>query len=167
MLGYSNLPASRSLAVAAVALVIALAGCDSGGSSDEDNGNTRVVFGVALEPQVLSVGSRIDGTLSPSDSRVSDFDESVTGPVDPDDDTFLDAYELNVGAGRRTMSMTSSEVDAFLTIADFDGTVLAEDDDGGSGLNARMTIQLEAGSYIVVASSFEAGEVGAYTLSVE
>jgi len=167
MLGYSNLPASRSLAVAAVALVIALAGCDSGDSSDDDNGNTRVVFGVALEPQVLSIGSLIDGTLSPSDSRVSDFDESVTGPVDPDDDTFLDAYELNVGAGRRTMSMTSSEVDAFLTIADFDGTVLAEDDDGGSGLNARMTIQLEAGSYIVVASSFEAGEVGAYTLSVE
>jgi len=65
------------------------------------------------------------------------------------------------------MSMTSSDVDAFLTIADFDGTVLAEDDDGGSGLNARMRVQLEAGSYIVVASSFGAGEVGAYTLSVD
>lgn len=167
MFGPSNLPASRSLMVAAVALMIALAGCDSGGSSDDDNGNARVVFGVALESQVLSVGSRIDGTLSPSDSRVSDFDESVTGPVDPDDDTFLDAYELNVGAGGRTISMTSSEVDAYLTLAGFDGTVLAEDDDGGSGLNARMTVQLEAGSYIVVASSFEAGEVGAYTLSVE
>lgn len=158
--------ASRFSTIVAVALLLVLSGCDSG-SNDDDNSNSRTVFGVTLESQVLSAGSQVDGTLSPSDSRVSDFDESVTGPVDPDDDTFLDAYELNVGAGGRTISMTSSDFDAYLTLADFDGNILAEDDDGGGGLNSRMTIQLDAGSYVLVASSFEAGELGAYTLSVE
>jgi hypothetical protein len=45
--------------------------------------------------------------------------------------------------------------------------VVAEDDDGGPGLNARISRSFAAGQYVIGASSFAAGQAGAYTLSTE
>ena len=57
--------------------------------------------------------------------------------------------------------------DAFLALKDSDGTILAEDDDGGDGLHARIERALTAGTYEIVASSSTASETGAYQLKVD
>ena len=57
--------------------------------------------------------------------------------------------------------------DAFLVLKDSDGTILAEDDDGSGGLDARIERALTAGTYEIVASSRNANETGAYQLKVD
>ena len=49
----------------------------------------------------------------------------------------------------------------------YDGTTIATNDDGGSGSNARVEIQAsQAGDYLVIATSYESGEIGAYRVRV-
>jgi hypothetical protein len=47
------------------------------------------------------------------------------------------------------------------------GEIVAEDDDGGPGLNARISRAFGTGRYVIGASTFAAGETGTYTLSSE
>ena len=60
--------------------------------------------------------------------------------------------------------LTSGAFDAFLLVRDSDGTILDSDDDGGPGLNSSLTIELDPGTYDILASSFEAGETGVYQI---
>lgn len=150
--------------------LLIVSACDSGSNDDSEtllDDDRETLYGVPIERQTLSEGSSVDGTISTSDSRVSDVDESVTGPVDPEDDAFLDLYRLEVGNGSRTISLTSSVFDAYLAVVDFDGNILAEDDDGGSASNSRITLSLSAGTYGVVATTYSVGETGAYTLTID
>jgi hypothetical protein len=57
-------------------------------------------------------------------------------------------------------------LDTYLRLLDADGKVLAEDDDSGGNLNARIRYTTtKAGTYIIVATSFSGGD-GGYTLTV-
>ena len=47
----------------------------------------------------------------------------------------------------------------------FDGYGIASDDDSGSGLDAYLNVYLRAGSYQVVANSYDGGDTGSYALS--
>jgi tetratricopeptide (TPR) repeat protein len=65
------------------------------------------------------------------------------------------------------IDMTSSHFDAFLRLEDSRGRKLAEDDDSGGGLNARIAFRArQAGAYRIVATTFEAGKTGAYHLQI-
>lgn len=66
-----------------------------------------------------------------------------------------------------TVRLESDKIDPYLVLADSAGSVIAEDDDSGTGFNAALTIELAAGSYQVWATSYTAGDVGAYELSLE
>ena len=71
------------------------------------------------------------------------------------------------GSPISTLEMDSDDVDAFLRVLAGDGTTIATDDDGGSGTNARVDFRApDAGDYLVLATSYEAGETGAYSLRV-
>ena len=67
---------------------------------------------------------------------------------------------------------TDSNFDTFIDVFRIDdlsapdlGNLLAFDDDGGSGDNARLTLTLQAGTeYWVLVSGYDAVDVGAYTL---
>jgi hypothetical protein len=76
-------------------------------------------------------------------------------------------YEGRAGESIR-LDMRSAEFDAYLQLRDATGSeVLARDDDGGSGTNARIEITLPTtGRYLIRANSFSADDIGAYTLSV-
>ena len=64
---------------------------------------------------------------------------------------------------RVVIDMESDDVDAYLRVLRNDGTAVASDDDGGSGSNARVEFRaVYAGDYLVIATSYEAGETGAY-----
>ena len=67
-----------------------------------------------------------------------------------------------------TIDLTSS-VDTYLYLREGDatsGTAQHEDDDGGDGTNSRITATLAAGTYTVEATTYNAGETGAFTLII-
>lgn len=107
--------------------------------------------------QSLSLNTTISGSLTSSDCQVQGF--------------FVDFYEVSLTAPRvLTIVMTSTQVDAFLELYDRGtGTLLAEDDDSAGGpndSNARLDINLAAGTYVIAATSFFENEIGTYQLSV-
>ena len=61
----------------------------------------------------------------------------------------------------------ATELDPFLRIEDSSGKPLAEDDDGGGNLNARVVFWPEkADDYRIIATTFEPNQTGAYKLFV-
>ena len=64
------------------------------------------------------------------------------------------------------IDLMSRDFDCWLRIADADGKTLAQDDDGGEGLNSRLRFTASrSGPYQVVATSF-AGGGGMYVLKI-
>jgi hypothetical protein len=77
-------------------------------------------------------------------------------------------YPLKMSPKRAyTIDLRSSDFDAYLRIEDANGKSLAEDDDGGDGTNARLVfVPPSAGTYKIIATTFEANETGAFTLEI-
>ncbi len=94
---------------------------------------------------------------------------SADGPALRNRGPFV-AYRVEGLAGERFQAdLRSSDFDAYLTLARLVGGVtdlLAEDDDGGEGTDARLRFTLpEEGSYLLLVQSFGTG-TGAYSLSL-
>jgi hypothetical protein len=81
---------------------------------------------------------------------------------------YSDVYFLFLRPGQQvTLAMNSTAVDAWLGLYDFTGSLVAEDDDGGTGTNARLTFTSPGWMiYYVEAGTALPGETGAYTLAV-
>jgi hypothetical protein len=143
--------------------LLLLAGCDSD-DEDDDGG----FFGIGFE-QTIGANAAVNGTLSSDDSRASDFDEAITGgPVDDEDNTFVDVYRFEVGAGERTINLTSPDFDTVLVLYQLDGTLVEVNDDADTTtLNSRIVRTLDADTYALVVTSFSGGETGSYALSVD
>jgi hypothetical protein len=61
----------------------------------------------------------------------------------------------------------SGDFDCYLYLEDPDGKVLAEDDDGGGGLDSRILHKAgKAGNYRIVATSLAGNQTGRFTLTV-
>jgi hypothetical protein len=106
---------------------------------------------------VLNLNGQVSGSIAAGDCRVRDI---LTGSTDA---SLGDQYTLTLPArGTLTLDMISTTIDSVLILADARRRRLAEDDDGGEKLNARISQVLEAGDYIVVAKSLSA--TGQYTL---
>ena len=103
----------------------------------------------------LMPGRAFDGSLSLSDTVW-------------DDGSHYDVWTVTARAGQRVViDMESDDVDAYLRVLRNDGTTIATNDDGGSGSNARVEFQApQAGYYLVIATSYEAGETGGYGVTV-
>lgn len=101
------------------------------------------------------------------------LDQPTAGRLEAGDDTlesgeFADAYAFEGQAGARYVAeLTSDDFDAYLTVSG-DGLVDENDDDEGRGnSNSRLEFVMPAdGQATLVATSFEPGEAGAYTLRV-
>lgn len=95
------------------------------------------------------------GTLSSADCRLGDG-------------TSIDLHQFTIGSAREvTISMASNAFDSYLFLLSHDArTLLGEDNDGGGNRNARLTIRLAAGTYVVVANSLVPA-TGAYTLTAQ
>jgi uncharacterized protein YjdB len=105
--------------------------------------------------QAVTVGQTISATLSASDCRLAS------------DSTAIKRYSFTLTAPTRVeLQMTSTAFDAYLFLQDSTQTVIGEDDDGGTGTNARLLRLLPAGRYIITANSFNANQFGAFQLSV-
>jgi hypothetical protein len=82
--------------------------------------------------------------------------------------TFADPWLLELSEARMIqVDLLSSDFDAFLVVTDMEDEWIVWDDDSGEGSNARLTTELEAGSYKVWADTRFAGEMGAYELTIQ
>lgn len=79
-------------------------------------------------------------------------------------------YLVNLDANvRYTIDMVSTEFDAYLRLENEKFLNLAEDDDSGGNLNARIIfVPAQTGPYRIIATSFEEGDIGIgrFTLTV-
>ncbi len=107
-----------------------------------------------------------EGTLAPGRT----FNGSLTSSDAVwDDGSHYDVWTVTARTtGQRVViDMESDDVDAYLRVLRNDGTPVATDDDGGSGSNARVEFRaVYAGDYLVIATSYEAGETGGYGVRV-
>lgn len=84
-----------------------------------------------------------------------------------EDGTFADFYTFYGVAGQEvTVHLESNDFDAYLILFDDTDTVI-EDDNSGGGTNAFIRYTLPyTGNYYVVANTYQAGELGEYTLTL-
>jgi len=80
--------------------------------------------------------------------------------------TPVDFYTLEVveGSEQVTLNLTAA-YDTYLALYDMECNLIQLDDDGGDGLNSRITQQLDPGSYLVGTSSFSVAGAGNFTLT--
>jgi CHAT domain-containing protein/tetratricopeptide (TPR) repeat protein len=84
--------------------------------------------------------------------------------------SYCRVHEVDLKAGRTYLvELRSPDFDTFLRVEDTQGRVLAENDDiGKTDLNSRLAIVPERrGTYRLVVTSFEGGQVGEYTVQVQ
>jgi hypothetical protein len=100
-------------------------------------------------------GQVVQGRLTASDARLTD-------------NTFFQAWTYYGQAGEViTLDVMSTDFDAFAVIQNANGNSVAQDDDSGGGLNARITFTLPyTGAFRLIANTRRQGATGVYTLSV-
>ncbi len=158
---YRNL-ISDLLLLALISLFLVSCGGSSSSSSDSGCGTVTDI----------GTSSLLNGELDASDCRMSDLDPTSA------DTSFVDEYLLTLSSpATMTITMRSNDLDSYLGVLGrstscasgctaAEANLLASDDDSGggaSGLDAQITISLNAGSYIIIANSYDP-EPGSYTL---
>jgi hypothetical protein len=79
---------------------------------------------------------------------------------------YIDFYQVALPTAQAiTFRLNSSEVDPWLYVFSEDGDVLAFNDDGPTSTNSELNLFAPSGTYILGATTYEAGEEGAYQLS--
>lgn len=103
----------------------------------------------------VGIGSTVTGVLSPESCRFADG-------------TRADRWRLVLDAAAIiTIDMISDDVDSYLIIRKSDGTLIAQDDEGGISPDARITHGFAAGTYYIIANTYYQDEYGGYTLSID
>ena len=141
----------------ALAVLVLLPGCSSGADSDLED-----LFGCRISD--IAVAQSISGSLTSSDCTL---DEILDGEVGADTE-YVDLYTFEVdGTQTIQVDMGSSDFDTYLYLYTDAGRFVSDDDDGGAGFNSRLVRSVDPGSYVVVATSFSVGSVGAYTVRLD
>jgi hypothetical protein len=105
----------------------------------------------------ISYGERVRSRLDRSD------------PTDPERGSIAEPVTFEGSAGDDVVvSMSSGAIDTYLLLAGPGGNIVAEDDDGGTGLNSEIRTSLaEGGEYTIWAGSYGRDETGLYTLELQ
>ncbi len=82
------------------------------------------------------------------------------------DGSFFQVFRLEGQQGQRLIiDMESAEIDPYLVLFDPQGQKIAEDDNSGSGDNARIVVTLPStGTYTLYANSYAVGDIGRFRL---
>jgi hypothetical protein len=104
----------------------------------------------------LSMGSPVRGQLSAGDAQL-------------DNGEWFDAYEIHLQAGQQVAAeMSSDGLDTYIGLRSPSGEVQSNDDFEGSRTRSRVewTVE-ETGTWVVLATTYAAGESGSYSVLVE
>jgi len=108
-----------------------------------------------VNPTVLTLdGNAIAAVLTAADNTLPDG-------------SYYKAYQFQGQAGQSlVIEMRGNAIDPYLVLFDPTGRKVAEDDDGGGGKNARLTVTLSStGKYTLYANSYEVGQTGSFTIA--
>lgn len=76
-------------------------------------------------------------------------------------------WTFTISAPQRVRIDMTGTFDTYLELNDPNGRLIASDDDGGDGLNSRITINLtQAGTYTIVARGYSSRPTGSYQLTL-
>lgn len=121
---------------------------------DDDDGFTGPTSELCSSLPRIDIPGSASGTLSVSDMQL-------------DDGSYVDRYRIEVNSTRNVrIDMTSAVFDSFLILLTADEDFVAQDDDSGTDLNARLEENLSAGCYIVLANGYDETDLGSYTVAV-
>jgi hypothetical protein len=140
----------QRLVICSILIGTLACGGDNGGFEPEPTTS----FQGCATVQTIAVGATVTGSLATSDCQLQG--------------SFVDYHELRLDNARTvTITLNSDDLDAFLAVFDrATGNLVAQDDDGGGNLNARITQSFAAGTYVIAATSFDPNETGQYSLVV-
>lgn len=158
---------------------------------DDDGGsgfNSRLTFTAAANTDYVIRATTFDagdtgsytistgaGQLTPA-APLAPGSQTIAGTLSTGDypnpnrvGRFYDGYLLNTQAGEVISIEAAGNFDTFLQIVDADtGAILAQDDDGGAGLNAALSfVAAPNRRYLVQTTSFDNGVTGDYTLNIQ
>ncbi|MBI1832475.1 MAG: redoxin domain-containing protein, partial [Planctomycetes bacterium] len=128
---------------------------------------------LALASFVLFIGSVgfTDAAAKKEKEKDFRFDGKLTkdDPLDPQRRGPSAVHVVRMKAGKTyTIDMVSTDFDSYLRLQDGKGAQLAEDDDSGGMLNARIIFTAtKDDDYKIVATTFGANMSGSYTLTVK
>ncbi|GEM_PF-604392 len=74
-------------------------------------------------------------------------------------------YKLTIEKEAAVEINLTSSIDTYLYLLDANGSIIATDDDGGSGYNSKLVKSLAAGSYTVVAATYSSGQSGGFIMT--
>ena len=108
-------------------------------------------------------------------AKIQEKDLKIEGKLTKDDpldrkrNSAHKVYPVKMKGGSvYQIDMVSTQFDSYLRLEDNGGNELAEDDDGGGNLNARIVFTCpKDGEYKVIATAFNPNGVGMYTLTVK
>lgn len=153
---------------------------------DDDGGgfpNARIIFQCVKDDTYKLFAAALTGeggytltikevALSATEAKVHEVNAGglkIEGKLNKDVRSII--YQVKMEAGKTyvidMISPDQKALDPYLRLLDSSGKQLAEDDDGGEGLNARITFSATAaGTYRIVATSFGKFGNGDFTLEV-
>ena len=107
----------------------------------------------AVDPNAGNIGDKsVNGNWSNSGGR------NANAAGNPN-------YKLTLTSSANVEINLTSSVDTYLYLKNSAGSVIAYDDDGGSGYNSKIVRSLSAGTYTVVAATYSSGRSGSFTLT--
>jgi len=118
---------------------------------------------------LLGGGSSSSESSSESAAAEGGGDLSVGDSITVSDASGQPEYTISLSEGESVqINVESEEFDTYMELLDGSGDVIAEDDDGGDGLNSRLFFTApSSGTYTIRIRSFGGGNVdGEFTLSV-
>lgn len=106
--------------------------------------------------RTLAMGSQASGVLTRRDARLRDS-------------SVYQAWRFDAQAGQIVqIDVQSTDFDAYAILQTSGDSVLARNDDGGGGTNARIVYTIPtAGTYWVLANSYQKGRYGRYTVRLQ
>jgi len=120
-----------------------------------------------------AMGQTIDGESASEVEAIAPLTfEGVldeTSAVLEEDGSYFNTHTFEGQAGQTvSIELSSDNFDAYLLLRSPYGELLGQDDDGGGGTNARLTIALtESGTYTAVANTYGPNETGRYVVKVQ
>ena len=152
-------------------VVLALLNAGADASLKDDDGQLAVDFARAND---AITGSDAYARLLVDRPSPLALRRPTTGVLDPTDGVrfgqYYDEYTYFATAGQRVVvAMESEEINSYLLVLREDGVEVATDNNGGSGLNARVDFRAPTtGQYTILATNFASSrETGRYVIRVE
>jgi hypothetical protein len=139
-----------------------------------------IVAAMALGLTTLILAGQAPPTAAPIQGKSQPVKDAVKTVVIEDQLTNADPFDkvrkgcnfkihvIKMVPGRQyEIRMDSSEFDSYLRLEDSTGKQLAEDDDSGGNLNARIVFTpTKADTYRIITTTFSSGMSGLYTLTI-